>query len=166
MEDSLVRTGRLFGAVRNDYSRRRGHFCTSDWSDGLRSSGKTLSGALYMFFATFASTVALAEVARRHTGAHLGVSEYVLGNAVSGILHVLLGTQPLLILRPTGPITAISIQLHAVSTAFNVDFWTLYGWTGVFVGVYCTLIAAFDVCALIRHVSRFTYVCYRVRREG
>jgi hypothetical protein len=37
-----------------------------------------LSASLYMFFATFASTVALGELARRQTDGHIGVTEYLL----------------------------------------------------------------------------------------
>ena len=80
----------------------------------------------------------------------------MLGNAIAGVAHVLVGTQPLLILRPTGPITMVSYQVYLVSQTYGVDFWSLYAWTGLFVGLYCTVIAATGVCSYIRHVTRFT----------
>jgi hypothetical protein len=48
----------------------------SDLHDAL--TPKTLSAALYMFFATFASTVALGELARQQTDGRVGVTEYLL----------------------------------------------------------------------------------------
>ena len=52
----LTRTGAPFGGVVDDI-RRRSKYYLSDWTDGL--CWKTPVGALYMFLATFASTVAL-----------------------------------------------------------------------------------------------------------
>ena len=98
--EGLTRTGRLFGSVRSEFTSRFRIHGASDWRDAW--SGKALSGAAFAFFATFSSTIALAEVARLGTGGSLGVVEYLLANALAGVVHALAGTQPLLILRPTG----------------------------------------------------------------
>ena len=44
-------------------------------------------------------------------------------NSLAGMAHALLGTQPLLVLRPTGPITAILQKLSALSDSFGLDFY-------------------------------------------
>ena len=67
--EGLARHRVPFGAVVDDYKRRMRRY-GSDWRDGV--AFKAVSAALYMFFATFASTVALAEVARKQTGGRLG----------------------------------------------------------------------------------------------
>lgn len=118
--EGLEQHSRLFAAVARDY-RLRLRFLASDWRDGL--TAKTVSAACFMFFATFASTIALAETARRETANRIGVSEYLIMNCVAGIVNAVVGTQPLLILRPTGPITAVLIQLHLLSKSQGVDFW-------------------------------------------
>ena len=45
----------------------------------------------------------------------IGLSEYLLANSVFGMLHAVFGAQPLLVLRPTGPITAITIKLSDIA---------------------------------------------------
>lgn len=108
----LRRTGRIFGGVFDDYQRRARH-CLSDYTDGWHS--KTISAAIFMFFATFSSTVALGELARRQTNGHIGVTEYLLLQSGAGLLHALFSSQPLLILRPTGPITVFVVELYTLS---------------------------------------------------
>ena len=55
-------------------------------------------------------------------------------NSISGMLHSVLGCQPLLVLRPTGPITLLIEKLHEVSEWLVLPFWPLFAWTGIFVG--------------------------------
>ena len=55
--DGLVRfSGGIFGGVADDYRRRWRH-ARSDYTDA--ATWKTVSASLFMFFATFSSTVAL-----------------------------------------------------------------------------------------------------------
>ena len=116
------------------------HFA-SDYTDAFTL--KTISSALYMFFATFASTVALGVVIQRNTKAnfhhppgfgqctvdnynsvtddsctpaYLGVTEYVLMNSIAGMLHSVVGCQPLLVLRPTG------YRTHFTPHTFTLHF--------------------------------------------
>ena len=42
----------------------------------------------------------------------IGINEYLIMNSFSGMLHSVIGTQPLLVLRPTGPITLLLEKLH------------------------------------------------------
>lgn len=85
-----------------------------DIVDGLTL--KTLSAALFMFFATFASTVALGDVAERETEGHVGISEYLILQGASGIVHSLVSACPMPILRPTGKHTEqLHRQVHADS---------------------------------------------------
>ena len=84
--------------------RSRYAMCGPDFSTAARFPSKTLSSALFLFFATLFSTVALGAHIQQETGNRVGLSEYLLSNALGGAFHALFGAQPLLILRPTGPI--------------------------------------------------------------
>ncbi|CAJ1371673.1 unnamed protein product [Effrenium voratum] len=86
----------------------------------------------------------------------IGINEYVLMNSISGMLHSVIGCQPLLVLRPTGPITLLIEKLHEASDWLSLPFWPLLAWTGMFVGLYMFLIAAFEVSRLIKYVTAFT----------
>jgi hypothetical protein len=55
-----------------------------------------------------------------------------------------------------------SPSLSYITRRYSVSFSRLYAWTGLFIGVYMLALAAFDLCALIRHVTRFTYDLFAV----
>ena len=136
---ALQRIGTVFGGVYDDYKRRY-KYRTSDYTDGF--TWKTVSASLYMFFATFASTVALGVVIQRNTQSYysyppgvegceilkdgtiddktchpsyFGVTEFLLMNCLAGMIHSVIGCQPLLVLRPTGPITQFITLLYTLT---------------------------------------------------
>lgn len=183
-----MRSGAPFGGVLRDI-RLRGPLYLSDLRDAL--TPKTLSAALYMFFATFASTVALGELARQQTDGRVGVTEYLLlqvgrqapqrgagmehqfplfpmpipapcpcTKAGCGVVHSLFSSQPLLILRPTGPITVFMAELYTLSGRFHFDYFEWLAWVGIFVGLYLLVICAFDGSYYIRHMTRFLHDLY------
>ena len=178
--------------------RRHHHRHHRPLQDDLKScmTVKTLSSTLFMFFATFASTVALGVVIKRVTvcpdedyadcevgcndrfsfafdtiitntnpppptdnqkpnqaqtksrpnqtnlnqtepnddshasqsgTSYLGVTEFLLMNSIAGMVHALAGCQPLLVLRPTGPITAFISLLFNFSTTMEIEVRLLGG---------------------------------------
>jgi hypothetical protein len=125
-----------FAGVKEEYARRYPHIFTSDYSDFLKSPSKTLSASTFMFFATIFSTIALgahlSEVG--DYGEYMGVSEYLLMNSLSGLYFSVLSCQPLMILRPTGPITLIIENIIIISEKYNINFWHLLACSGYFVG--------------------------------
>ena len=146
----------LCGGVRDD-GRRRARHCAADWTTGFAWFSKTLSASLFMFFATFFSTVALGVLISRLTSQRIGLSEFLLMNSVAGVAHALLGAQPLLILRPTGPITAIVSKLSDLADAFHLDFYQYLAATGVGVSVLMLLVAATEFSRHIRRLTPFTH---------
>ena len=98
---------------------------------------KTLSATLFMFFATFASTVALGVVVDdKATGTNncMGVTELLLSLSIAGMLHSIFSGCPMAVLRPTGPITLFTIKLYGLAQALNVDFFSWFAWVGLWVG--------------------------------
>ncbi|CAK9055461.1 unnamed protein product [Durusdinium trenchii] len=154
--DGLQPVGGFCGGLRRDYGKR--FSCAhlkSDWLSDVVTA-KTISGALFLFFATFTSTIALGKHINDVTHGVIGINEYLIMNSFSGMLHSVIGTQPLLVLRPTGPITLLLEKLHEASEWLSLPFWPLLAWTGIFVGVYMFLIAAFEVSTYIKYVTPFT----------
>ena len=107
-----------------------------------------------MFFATFTSTVALAVKISKDTNNRIGVTEYLMMNSVAGMIHAIAGCQPMLVLRPTGPITAIITKLDVLADTLGLDFWQYLAWTGLFVSFYMLIVAAFEISALITKLTR------------
>ena len=167
----LRRMGWVCGGVIDDFKRRfksgftdrtRVTLCgrkfmlpCSDWTDALTS--KTLSSTLFMFFATFCSTVALGVVIQKQTHNMIGIEEYLIMNSIAGMVHALFGCQPLLVLRPTGPITAIIGKIFELSLVCDLDFWQYLAATGYFVGFYMFIVAAFELSRWIKYLTRFTH---------
>ena len=81
---------------------RRWKRCGEDWATGQRHFGKVVAAAVFMVFATFSSTIALASVAERSTDGALGVPEYLMMNGLAGMVNAAIGAQPLLV-HPSYP---------------------------------------------------------------
>ena len=128
-------------------------FCLEDYVTAARNPSKTLSASLFMFFATLFSTVALGSLIEKQTLSRIGLTEYLYMNSLAGIIHSLLGTQPLLVIRPTGPVTAIIIKLSGTSDHFGFNFHHFLAATGVWVGL---LLAAMAVARVSRYAYRLT----------
>jgi len=154
-ESGLYWSGRFAGGIRADIARRLPWY-KSDWVDGVRGCPKTLTASLYMFFACLAPGIAFGAFFDQHSNGQSGVVEYLVTQSVSGIIFAIISGQPLVILRPTGPITVFISQLYTISTSVGVPFLVAQAWTGIFVGSYMIIIAVTDSCAAIRQCSRFT----------
>jgi hypothetical protein len=174
-QEGFRRIGCVCGGVLDDFRRRARHL-SSDVTDSL--SPKALSAAAFMFLATVLSTIALgahlqgasnsnsnssSSIGGGGGGPRLGVSEYLLMNGLSGAFFALTSPQPLLVLRPTGPITLILENLMEVSARFGINFWHLLAYCGYCTGGYLLLASCLELSRLTRHLTRFThevFACY------
>jgi hypothetical protein len=172
IHEGLTRIGCMFGGIIDDYKRRLPYYI-DDLKDCF--TRKTISAALFMFLATITSTIALGVVIKKATAcpaenvlpatisnckqgsSYLGITEYLIMNAVAGIVHALIGCQPLLVLRPTGPITAFLSLLFSASVANKLNYAAFLACTGVFVGIYMFIIAVFEVSRLMTLLTRFIH---------
>jgi hypothetical protein len=146
----------LCDGVADEVAERR-TWCVADYMMALRHPSKTLAAALFMFFATLFSTVALGSLAEKRTGSRMGLTEYLFVNAMAGIAHALAGAQPLLVLRPTGPITAITVKLADAADYFGFDFHQFAAATGLWVGMLMAVVAATATSKHIRRLTPFTH---------
>lgn len=125
-----------------------------------------------MFFATFTSTLALAYHIQTDTSGAMGVTEYMVMNAVSGVIYAALGCQPYVVLRPTGPITMLITMLYSISQSIGFDFNSLLATTGLCVGLLMILVAGTELSRFIGHLTRFTcdvfavFVCSVYIKDG
>ena len=108
------------GGVADDVRRRREH-CRSDWAQPFASWQDVrvnLAAGVFYFVALWFCVVSLAEVAREDTESSVGVKEFLLLTSFAGVLQSLVGVQPLLVLRPTGPVVLIIVQLFELTKIF------------------------------------------------
>ena len=145
----------------SDELRRQLVLCGTDLYAAQRHPSKTLSSALFLFFATLFSTVALGAHIQQETSNRVGLSEYLLANSLGGAFHALFGAQPLLILRPTGPITAIMGKLSILADSAEVDFYLLLAATGICVSLWMFLIAFLRLSTLAQRFTPSLWISLR-----
>ena len=161
-DDAFRRFPGVCGGVVREF-RRRLRFCGADYTTAREHWPKALSAALFMLFATLFSTVALGALIARQTNHRIGLTEYLLMNSVAGCFHALLGSQPLLVLRPTGPITAIMKMLSQLSDSLHLNFYSYLAATGACVSLLMATVAATEFSRHIRRLTPFThdiFTCY------
>jgi len=150
--EGLRRMGCILGGVFDDYKRRSPYYL-SDWSDA--ASLKTLSATIFMYVATVTSTLALGVHINEITNGKVGVSEYLIMNCAAGVIYSFISCQPLVVLRPTGPITLVVGKIYTLSQDANYDFHAFLAWTGMFVGIYMFIIAAFELSRFCKYTTPF-----------
>lgn len=109
-----------------------------------------------MFCACLAPGIAFGAYFDQVSGGESGVVEYLITQGVSGVIFAAISGQPLIILRPTGPITVFISQLYEISVTLELPYLPVMAWVGIFVGSYMIIIAVTDGCAAIQYCSRFT----------
>merc|ERR1719187_569847 len=97
----LVRTGRLFGGLRNDI-KRKAPFYWSDYKDGL--SVQCLASFFFMYFACLTPIVTFGGLLGDATENHIAAMESLISGLICGVLFGLCSGQPLNILGSTGPV--------------------------------------------------------------
>jgi hypothetical protein len=152
-DDGLTRTGRLCGGLINDLKRRLPHYA-SDWRDGLHP--KVAGATLFLYFACLANAVAFGGLTGIVTGGEIGTLEMIVATAVGGISFALLSGQPLTILGGTGPIVIFTGLLYLGCEQLGLPFLPVYGWVGLWSGLFMFLLAITDASFLMRYFTRFT----------
>lgn len=117
---------------------------------------KTISASVLTFVSLLMSIIALGEIANCTTHGAIGIHEYLLMNSVAGIIHTLIGCQPLLVLRSSCLVTVILGSIYQHSQMLDVPFYPFLAWIGVFVGALLLIIALFELSDYMRVITRFT----------
>ena len=148
-------TGRFAGGVREDFAQRYAPHFVSDWTDGVHL--KTVSACLLMYFGCLAPCIAFGALTHIETGGKMGTMEYLVAQAVSGVIFSIFAGQPEIVLRTTGPTTVFLIELSRVCDEWELPFATAFAWTGIWASACMTIIALTDACAvMLKNCTRFT----------
>ncbi|CAK9046092.1 unnamed protein product, partial [Durusdinium trenchii] len=150
-------TGRIGGGVWADL-KRRAPFYASDWTDAFypENMQKSASTILYLFIAALAPAITFGSRFLDGTNGQFGVLEMIMSTAISGMLFSTFAGQPLSILGATGPFLAYTLVVYDLGIAMNLEFMPLYFWTCMWCAFFTILVALFDLCALMKHVTMFS----------
>jgi anion exchange protein len=158
-DESLLRTGRIFGGLVNDIKHRYSTYL-SDITDGL--SLQCVASTIFLFFACITPIVTFGGLMGEKTDGYMGTMEMLMAGAVCGVLYALTAGQPLTIVGATGPLLVFESILYHLCHENGLDFMSFRFWIGFWVMMVLLFIVAFDLSALVRYITRFTEESFAV----
>ncbi|KAL9662637.1 hypothetical protein QQ045_027470 [Rhodiola kirilowii] len=130
-----------------------------DWTSAVSSGARILAPTFYIFFASALPVIAFGEQLSRETDGSLSTVETLASTALCGIIHSILGGQPLLILGVAEPTVIMYTYLYNFAKGRPELGQKLYlawaGWVCVWTALFLFLLAIFNACTII---SKFTRV--------
>ena len=129
-----------------------------DWVTAICSGISILAPTFYIFFASALPVIAFGEQLSRETDGSLSTVETLASTAICGIIHSLIGGQPLLILGVAEPTVIMYHYLY--SFCKNTPqlgpklFLAWAGWVCVWTSFMLILLAIFNACTIITRFTR------------
>jgi len=151
--DSLVRTGKIFGGLRADISRKA-PFYLSDFKDVLHV--QCIASIFFMYFACLTPIITFGGLLGSATDDNMAAMESLLAGAICGISYHMFSGQPLTIIGSTGPVLVFETIVFNFCDSHDLHFLALRFWIGLWVCLILLFIVAFDLSALVRFITRFT----------
>ncbi|XP_068196429.1 anion exchange protein 2a [Antennarius striatus] len=152
-EDALRRSGRLFGGLIKDVSRRYPQYL-SDLRDAMNP--QCMAAIIFIYFAALSPAITFGGLLGEKTEGLIGVSELIVATAIQGIVFSVLGAQPLLIIGFSGPLLVFEEAFYNFCKVGGIDYLTGRVWIGFWLVLIVLLTVAFEGSILVRFVSRFT----------
>ncbi|XP_057960181.1 boron transporter 4-like [Malania oleifera] len=146
-----------FRGIINDVKGRKECY-KQDWIGALCSGGRILAPSTYIFFASALPVIAFGEQLNRETDGSLSTVETLTSSAICGIIHSILGGQPLLILGVAEPTVIMYTYLYNFSKGQaelgSKLFLAWAGWVCVWTALLLIFLAIFNACTIITKFTR------------
>lgn len=128
-----------------------------DWIAGL-CSVRILAPTTYIFFASALPVIAFGEQLSRETDGRLSTIETLASTAICGVIHSILGGQPLLILGVAEPTVIMYTYLYNFAKGradLGGDLFLAWaGWVCIWTALLLFLLAIFNACNIITRFTR------------
>ncbi|KAJ7945859.1 putative Boron transporter [Quillaja saponaria] len=153
MEETFV----PFRGIKNDLKGRI--LCyKQDWTGGFRAGVRILAPTTYIFFASAIPAISFGEQLERSSDGKLTAVQTLASTALCGIIHSLLGGQPLLILGVAEP----TVLMYTFMFNFAKDrkdlgeklFLAWTGWVCVWTSLLLFLLSVLGACSIINRFTR------------
>ncbi|KAL7977050.1 hypothetical protein Chor_008999 [Crotalus horridus] len=158
-DDSLRRTGRIFGGLVKDIKRRYPKYL-SDIKDALNP--QCLAAVIFIYFAALSPAITFGGLLAEKTERLIGVSELLLSTAVQSGLFCLLGAQPLLVVGFSGPLLVFEEAFYTFCTKNNFEYIVGRVWIGFWLILIVIVVVAFEGSFLVRYISRYTQEIFSI----
>ena len=153
IDESLQRTGRLFGGLVDDIKRKIPFYC-SDFKDALHV--QCVASFIFLYFACLTPIITFGGLLGDATDNDMAAFESLLAGCIVGVIYALCSGQPLTILGSTGPVLVFETILHQFCVDQGWIYLELRLWVGIWTTVLLFLMVLFDLSALVRYITRFT----------
>ncbi|KAM3397963.1 boron transporter 1 isoform X1 [Capsicum galapagoense] len=153
MEDNFV----PFSGIKNDLKGRLMCF-KQDWTSGLTAGFRILAPTTYIFFASAIPVISFGEQLERSTDGLITAVQTLASTALCGIMHSIIGGQPLLILGVAEP----TVLMYTFMYNFAKDrpelgpklFLAWTAWVCVWTAILLFLLAVLGACSIINRFTR------------
>ncbi|BAT79512.1 Boron transporter [Vigna angularis] len=153
MEETFV----PFRGIKNDLKARITCY-RQDWSSGFQAGIRILAPTTYIFFASAIPVISFGEQLERNTDGTLTAVQTLASTALCGVIHSIIGGQPLLILGVAEP----TVLMYTFMYNFAKDredlghklFLPWTGWVCVWTALLLFLLAILGACSIINRFTR------------
>ncbi|KAI3972221.1 hypothetical protein MKX01_011773 [Papaver californicum] len=146
-----------FKGIKDDIAGRK--LCyKDDWTHGLKAGFRILAPTAYIFFASALPVIAFGEQLSRETDGSLSTVETLASTAICGIIHSILGGQPMLVLGVAEPTIIMYTYLYNFAKQkedLGAKLFVAWaGWVCIWTALMLFLLAIFNACTIITRFTR------------
>ncbi|XP_078431042.1 boron transporter 1-like [Wolffia australiana] len=146
-----------FKGITNDLKGRLACY-KQDWSGGFKAGYRILAPTTYIFFASAIPVISFGEQLERSTEGSLTAVQTLASTALCGIIHSIIGGQPLLILGVAEP----TVLMYTFMFEFAKDrgdlgqklFLPWTGWVCVWTALLLFIMSILGACSIINRFTR------------
>ncbi|KAK7329615.1 hypothetical protein VNO77_23785 [Canavalia gladiata] len=153
MEETFV----PFRGIKNDLQRRLMCY-KQDWIGGLTAGFRILAPTTYIFFASAIPVISFGEQLERDTDGVLTAVQTLASTALCGIIHSIIGGQPLLILGVAEPtVIMYTFMFNFAKSRPDLGSKLFLAWTGwvcMWTAILLFLLAILGACSIINRFTR------------
>jgi len=117
---------------------------------------KTVAVSMLMFISVIAPTLTFGAVYGRNTESQIGAVETLLATSWVGCAFALFSGMPTIIIGSTGPVLIMTTAMYSMSKNLDIPFLPFYAWVSVWICIYTSVTAFFDLTRYVRLATRFT----------
>ncbi|KAM7275214.1 hypothetical protein ACFE04_017080 [Oxalis oulophora] len=143
--------------IKNDLNGRLKCY-KQDWSSGFKAGFRILAPTTYIFFASAIPVISFGEQLERDTDGVLTAVQTLASTAVCGLIHSIIGGQPLLILGVAEPtVIMYTFMFNFVKERQDLGRELFLAWTGwvcVWTAILLFLLAVLGACSIINRFTR------------
>ncbi|CAL5211855.1 unnamed protein product [Lathyrus oleraceus] len=129
-----------------------------DWTSGIKAGVRILAPTTYIFFASTIPVISFGEQLERSTEGVLTAVQTLVSTSICGIIHSIIGGQPLLILGVAEPTVIMhTFMFNFVEERLELGRNLFLGWTGwvcVWTALILFLLAILGACSIINRFTR------------